>query len=247
MALRRQQAFRGSKEYAASKRRNAAITLQRAARSRATVSRRNIGFPMPMPSTAPQGKLEVKSVQYVRADRNTLCLAVPYHMNNVTQGAGNNQRLGNKYRLTGVMIKGQAFSDAMTGDEDDSIVGYYLVWDRQPNQALAVATDIWTVDAANGLYVHNTGLKVGGRERFKIVGSWRSIIGKKDTNLPRNADINCFHKLPRSCITTQIAGDANGTIDKIVNGALLCVPYGNKETGPTCALRLAAQLFFEEA
>lgn len=247
MALRRQRAFRGSKEYAAGKRRDAALTLQRAARRRASISRRDVGFPMPLPSTAPQGKLEVKSVQYVNASRNALALAVPFHLNIVTQGAGNNQRLGNKYRCTGVMIKGQAYSDPMTGTTDDSIVGYYLVWDKQPNQTLAVASDIWTVDAANGLYVHNTGLKVGGRDRFKIVGSYRTFIGNVDTNLPRNADINCFHKLPRSCIVTQIAGDAAGTVDKIVNGALLVVPYGSKPTGPTAAMNLAAQLFFEEA
>lgn len=247
MALRRQKAFRGSKEYAASKRRNAAVTLQRAARARASVSRRNVGYIMPLPSKAPQGSLEVKSVQYTRASVNTDSSPVPIHVNIITQGAGNNQRLGNKYRITGLQVKGRAFTDTFTGLSDESIMGYYLVWDKQPNQTLASSNQIWTVDTANGLFVWNTGLKVGSRDRFQIVGSYSTLLGRHTTNLPSDAAINRYHKFPRSCVTTQIAGDAAGTIDKIMNGALLVVPYGSKSNGPVGQMQLAMQLFFEEA
>lgn len=247
MSLRRQKAFRGSKEYAASKRRNAAITLQRAARARARTSLRNVAFPMPVPSSAPQGKLEVKTVQYTRAQLNTDAAPAPTHLNIVTQGAGNNQRLGNKYRLTAVHIKGRAATDLMTGATDDSIMGYYLVWDKQPNQTLATAAHIWTEDNANGLYVYNTGLKVGSRDRFQIVGSFRTLLGRVNTNLPSDADINCYHKMPRSCVTTCIAGATAGDISTIMNGALLIVPYGSKVSGPTGWIQFATELFFEEA
>lgn len=247
MALRRQKAFRGSAEYAQNRRRHAATTLQRAARARAGVSRRNVAFPMPLPSTAPQGKLEVKTVQYTRSQLNCDAAPTPVHINIITQGAGNNQRLGNKCRVTGVRIKGRGLTDLMTGATDDSVVGYYLVWDKQPNQTLASAAHIWTEDTANGLYVYNTGLKVGSRDRFQVVGSFRTILGRVNTNLPSDCDINCFHKMPRSCVTTYIAGSAAGEIANIMNGALLIVPYGSKVTAPVPAIQFATELFFEEA
>ena len=244
MPLERGYAFKGKKEYA-ERRKQMALSRQKSARHAARISYRQIGFPIPMPSTAPAGSLETKSVQFTSVSLTPSALPTNItHVNVIAQGPGNNNRIGNKYRLTGVSIKGLAAAN--DGDKKRSILGYYLVWDKQTNKALPSGTEIFTVDDTNGLYTYNTGLKVGSRERFQIVGSYRTIVGGEDDNLPSLRDINMFHKLPKSCVTTSQAGVANGTIGSIVSGSLLLIPFGSR-SADVQTMAVALQVFFEEA
>lgn len=245
MALRRRKAFRGSAEYMADKRRNAAVTLQRAARGRATTSRRMAGFPEPLASTNPQGSLEVKSAQYANVSQTPGALAgTSNHVNAIVQGAGANQRLGNRYRVKAVAVRGQV----SRGSSTNAQVGYYLVWDKQPNQALANADKIFTIDAGNGLYPYNSGLNRGRKHRFQIIAKWFTTVGDTQSNLPQMRPVNNYHKLPASCITSCEQGMTSGSVSNIDTGACILIPFSNAATtGTEPHTHLAWEVYFEEA
>ncbi|AXH79382.1 MAG: coat protein/nuclear export [Circular genetic element sp.] len=245
MSLRRQNAFKGKAGYAASKRRNAAITLQRAARARATTSRRMAGFPEPLASTNPQGSLEVKSAQYANVSQTPSALAgTSNHVNAIVQGAGANNRLGNRYRCKAVAVRGLV----TRGNATSGVVGYYLIWDKQPNQALAAADKIFTIDAANGLYPYNSGLNRGRKHRFQILAKYCVTVGDTQSNLPQMVPVNSYHKLPASCITSCEQGMTSGSISNIDTGALILIPFSNATVaGAEPHTHLAWELYFEEA
>ena len=244
MPLQRGYAFKGKKEYA-DRLKQMAVSRQKSARHAARVSYRQIGFPIPVPSTAPAGSLETKSAQFTPVSLTPAASPTTIsHVNVIAQGAGNNNRIGNKYRLTGVSIKGLAAAN--DGDKKRSVLGYYLVWDKQTNKALPTGSDIFTIDAANNLYTYNTGLRVGSRERFQIVGSYRTMVGGQDDNLPSLRDINMFHKLPKSCVSVSQVGNTSGAITSIVSGSLLLIPFGSRATDVQ-TMQVAWQVFFEEA
>lgn len=242
MPLKRGYAFKGAKEYRA-QRAAQAKGRQQAAR-KARISYHQVGFPIPLPSTAPAQSLETKSVQYTQVTNSmTHSGSAIQHCNVVTQGSGNSQRLGNKYRLTGISIKGRI----QTSTDVRCIAGYYLVWDKQSNKAIPPASDIFTLDTTGGLYIFNTGLKVGSRERFTIVGKYRTTLARTNLDgIPSMRDLDQFHKLPPWCVCTMTAGTTSGAIDTVVSGSLLLIPYSNLDTGLP-VIKNANQLFFEEA
>ena len=110
-------------------------THQRMARKRrfTKVSGRRGGFPHPLPSKVPTGSLETKSIKYANVTYDLLSGGVPTHINSVSQGTGNADRLGYKMRNTAVHVKGH-FQCKQTGPRG-SICGYMLVWDKSPSLA----------------------------------------------------------------------------------------------------------------
>jgi len=242
MPLKRGYAFKGAAEYRAQ--RAADAKKRQSSARKARISYQQVGFPIPLPSTAPALSLESKSVQYTQVTNSMFSDGQSIqHCNVVTQGAGNSQRLGNKYRCTGISIKGRI----ETVVDSRCIAGYYLVWDKQSNKAMPAASDIFTLDGSGSLHIFNTGLKVGGRERFTIVGKYRTTLARTTVdNLPSLRDLDQFHKLPKWCVTTMQAGTTTGAMNTIVSGSLLLIPYSNLGDNPP-QIKNANQLFFEEA
>jgi len=242
MPLTRQNAFSGKAAY--QKRRAATMSRQSSARMARTTSYRQSGFPQPLPSRAPQGALETKSIQYRRivAQPDNLGTTM-YHVNVVAQGTAANQRLGNRFRCTALSVKGTAYEGAIAA----GTTGFYVVWDKAPNGAIPPATDIFAIDSAAGNILPEVGLKPARTHRFTVLGKWGAVgIGDSDSNLPSVIPINKYVKMPKSCICTMERATVSGAIAGTVEGSLLLVPFSNK-TADLPILNLTCELFFEEA
>lgn len=230
-----------------STRKGAAKGRRYRARSSRILGRRG-GFPHPAPSAIPTGSLETKSQKFANTAYDLLAGGVVTHLNSITQGTGNANRLGYKIKNTAVHLKGQ-FSCAQTGPRA-AVCGYYLVWDKSPNLALAATSDVFNINAGAGYDMSNT-FPIDN-DRFVILKSKRRTICNSTANGINTVLVDDFVKLPASCVTGFVKGNTTGGIANTQTGALLLMPYRSvTEAGSTAAdlvtLNVTTELFFAEA
>nr|AGA18293.1 hypothetical protein [uncultured marine virus] len=223
----------------------------KSARTKRSSARRNVitgrrsGFPHPAPSRVPQGALETKSQKFANTEYDLLAGGVATHINSITQGTGNANRIGYKIRNTAVHLKGQ-FSCAQGGPRS-AVAGYYLVWDKSPNLALAATSDVFNINAGAGYDMSNT-FPIDN-DRFVVLKSVRRTL--TNSNAGRNVVlVDDFIKLPATCTTGFVKGNTTGGIANTQTGALLLMPYRSvTETAgdDKVALNVTMELFFAEA
>ncbi len=222
-------------------------------RSRARGSRilgRRGGFPHPAPSQVPTGSLETKSKVYdIYAPGGLTANGYIHHINNISGGNGNAERIGYKVRNTALHIKGQ-FSAPQTNGPRAAVTGYVLVWDKSPNLALPAVSSIFKIDAGAGYDMSNT-FPVDN-DRFVILKSKRRTICNSTDNGVNTVLVDDYIKLPHSCVTGYVKGNASGVIANLQTGGLFLVPYrAVTEAGSTAdnevILRATMELFFAEA
>ena len=221
-------------------------------RSRARGSRiigRRGGFPHPAPSQVPTGSLETKSIKFANITYSLLAGGVVTHINNVDQGTGNADRLGYKMRGNAVHLKG-AFHIAQTGPQQ-SVCGYYLVWDKSPNLTLATPSNVFNINAGAGYDMSNT-FPIDN-DRFVVLKSYRRGI-TRGTGSSSMQLVNDFIKLPKTCVTGFVKGNGSGGIANTQTGALLLMPYrsvltpnANADATDVVTLDLTTEFFFAEA
>jgi len=193
---------------------------------------RRTGYVHPTPSGVPTGSLETKVLRFMARTISPVFQGQVIHINQgIVQGTSSFTRLGHKIRNTGNRIKGHFFAD----DEGPraAIVGYSWVWDKSPNLALPAVSDIFTIDASKGYDMANTLLVDDNSDRFKVLRSVRKTIGKTVTpnvnasfsNEQNVILIDDYLKLPASCVTTYVKGNATGGINNVQTGALYLIPF----------------------
>lgn len=154
------------------------------------------------------------------------------HLDIVPTGTTVNSRDGRKFKNTSVQIRGFATADNTT---ITTIGAMYLVWDKQPNKALAAITDVLDTNNASSF------TKRENSQRFKIIKKWRwSFAGnnltagqQSDTSM---YDIDEYVKLPDDCLAECTTADTTGAIGNRVTGALLLVTTGISPAGTADAL-----------
>ncbi len=206
------------------------------AKGKASKARRSLlagkrtGYVHPVPSSVPTGSLETKVLRFTERSIEPVFQGQVIHINQgIVQGTSSFTRLGHKIRNTGNRIKGHFFADS--NGPRAAIVGYSWVWDKSPNLALPAVSDIFTIDASKGYDMANTLLVDDNSDRFKVLRSVRKTISK--TQAPStgvgNEDnvilIDDYLKLPASCVTTYVKGNATGGIGNVQTGALYLVPF----------------------
>ena len=197
---------------------------------------RRTGYVHPTPSSIPTGSLETKVLRFQARTIEPVFQGQVIHINQgITQGTSSFTRLGHKIRNTGNRIKGHWFADY--GGPRAAIVGYSWVWDKSPNLALPAVSDIFTIDATKGYDMANTLLVDDNSDRFKVLRSVRKVIGKTAyppaagtnaqtfSNEPSVVLVDDYLKLPASCVTTYVKGNATGGIGNVQTGALYLVPF----------------------
>jgi len=142
------------------------------------------------------------------------------HLSIVPQGTTVNSRIGKAFRCTSVSVRGRVVADTTT---TEALAAAYLVWDYQPNKALAAVTDI--LDAANA----NAFPKRENAGRFKIIKKWQyELLG--NTTTPATGQeghaIDDFVKLGSDKNVLCTAADTTGVIGNTIEGALLFVTVG---------------------
>lgn len=164
------------------------------------------------------------------------------HMSIVPQGATVNSRVGRKCELTTFQMRGRVIAGS-TGTICDAAA--YLVWDEQPNKALAAITDILDAATPNGLS------KRENVQRFKIIRKWRWMLVGNQTTPTAGTEaytVDEYVKLPKGCVVVPTTADTTGVISDVITGALLFVTVGSVAAGTTAgAAVLTARTGFRDA
>lgn len=236
------------------------------AKGKASKARRSLlagkrtGYVHPVPSSIPTGSLETKVLRFTNRNIEPTFQGQVIHINQgIVQGTSSFTRLGHKIRNTGNRIKGHFFADA--NGPRAAIVGYSWVWDKSPNLALPAVSDIFTIDATKGYDMANTLLVDDNSDRFKVLRSVRKVISKTEGagntgGFPSTGNaqnvllIDDYLKLPASCVTTYVKGNATGGINNVQTGALYLIPFVKllSDAGTTnVAFSFTQESYFAEA
>ncbi len=154
------------------------------------------------------------------------------HIDVVPQGNTVQSRIGRKYRLTGLQIRGNAQSEATTTVTTGAM---YIIWDRRPCGALAAITDF--LETAHGVSFTNR----DNSSRFKILKKMRwSFAGESDTttgaNPGRMYDVDEYIDLKRHGLVAEATTtDTTGAIGTRESGAILAVTVGITAAGTAAA------------
>lgn len=151
------------------------------------------------------------------------------HISVVPQGSTVNERDGKAFRVTSLMLRG-LFTNNTASVQNEAVI--LVVWDRQPNKALAAITDV--LDSVDSHSMN----KRENASRFVVIRRISEILtGKSDgttvSGYAKNADY--YIKLPRDCICECTGSDTTGEIANRVSGALLFISLGNGGAGDTAA------------
>lgn len=149
------------------------------------------------------------------------------HIDVVPVGSSVNSRDGRKWKNTSFQIRGIAGNDNTATTTQGAL---YLVWDRQPNKALAGVTDI--LDSASS----TSFAKRENAQRFRILKKWRWVFNGNGATAGQQTsgtayDIDDYVRLPDECVAECTTADTTGQIANRVTGALLLVAVGN-QAGP---------------
>jgi len=151
------------------------------------------------------------------------------HLDVIPQGTTVNSRDGRKFSPTAVNIRGWQ-EQGSTAVWNNPVC--LLVWDKQPNKALAAITDV--LDS-----VHPTSQnKRESASRFTIIRRWDTVLtGKNDGSTVDGFAKNFDHyvKLPAGLIAECTPSDTTGAIGNRVSGALLFITLGGRAAGTTAA------------
>ena len=201
---------------------------------KAALAGKRTGYVHPVPSSIPTGSLETKVLRFTNRNINPVYQGQVIHINQgIVQGTSSFTRLGHKIRNTGNRIKGHFFAD--NNGPRCAIVGYSWVWDKSPNLSLPAVSDIFTIDATKGYDMANTLLVDDNSDRFKVLRSVRKVISKTEYGgsaaqqstgtQPNVLLVDDYLKLPASCVTTYVKGNATGGINNVQTGALYLIPF----------------------
>lgn len=151
------------------------------------------------------------------------------HLDIVPVGSTVNSRDGRKFKNTSFQVRGLATADSTTTYTQGAM---YLVWDRQPNKALASITDV--LDSVSSISF----TKRENVQRFKIIKKWRWVFAGNNATPTTPAiiyDIDDYVRLPAECVAECTTADTTGAIGNRVTGALLLVTVGSAAAGTSDA------------
>jgi len=172
----------------------------------------------------PAGDLKFKDVAFFASVFNTT--GAVSHLDVIPTGTTVNTREGKAYQVLSCQIRGNAQSGTTTAVALGAI---YLIWDFQPNKALAAVTDILDTASANSF------IKRENASRFKILMqrhySFTGLLGTPATGNEQFA-VEEFVRIPASSsVATTTVADTTGVIGNRVSGALLMVTVGDTAAG----------------
>lgn len=210
-----------------------AVVIAPTSRRRRTINQRTSGF------VGPSG--DAKYVDYANREYDLNTTGSIQHLSIVAQGSSVNKRDGRAFRVTSVQFRGQAMTGSICISTGCTAM---LVWDKQPNKALAAITDI--LDSAHSWAMN----KRENASRFVVIRRWDWVMqGKGDgTTIPGIVkNFNHYVKLPKDCVCTCTAHDDTGEIGNRITGALLFVTVGNRVAGDADAtLYVTARVNFQD-
>lgn len=202
--------------------------------------------PVPYLPPTPVNKSEIKYIDATSALVPLREIGFVEHMDVIAQGTTVGTRLGQKHRVTGVHIRG---TWRINFDVGSDIVGYMLVWDRQPNESLATPGDI--LDLAGGDSI-NCFPNQDTNGRFIYLGrkAHRAVANQDatqtwwmDNSTWMVDDYWDFTDKNLTATTIRLGG---GTITDRSTGALLIVGMGTQPNASSVSLGCNFRVYFED-
>lgn len=153
------------------------------------------------------------------------------HVSIVPQGATAVARDGRTCEITACHIRGLIQSNSTTTITSGTLL---LVWDQQPNKALAAIDDI-----LDGKKAHLQN-KRENANRFRILMRRDyALIGNTTTagqaTSASGYRVEEYIRLPKGCICVYTTADTTGAIANCIQGALLFVSIGQTAAGNSAA------------
>lgn len=217
-------------------------------------STRSGGFFLPNPSPPP-GRKQINSREKKQRTFNLQSSgasseSAPNHLDIIAQGAGASQRIGQKFKVTGIHIRGEMLFPTENIIRTDT-AGYYLVWDRQPNGAIAVLNDILDTEGTDVTSADAFPL-ASNEARFIILARKSHNFVKQQTQPTAFDDrwtVDHYLQFNRSLIATsknvdELGSTPSGGIGTRSSGALLMLPFGNNTT--ELPFTYSYRLYFED-
>jgi len=170
-----------------------------------------------------------------------------YHLDQIQRGNQLGEALGQKHMVTAIHIRGQwTLPNTQIYDRP----GYYLVWDRQPNEALATPGDILDLsvggaDCSIAFPNQDTGSRfmILAKREHSAVNAQQNEIGRNDNH---QWIVDEYHRLPRGLVATKTLGSASGLIDNRVSGALLLLTFGRNTSVNSNPLNFQFRIYFQD-
>lgn len=158
------------------------------------------------------------------------------HLDPIPIGSAVNQRIGKTWQEINFQFRGRAFAGVGAVLNH---VAIYLIWDRQPNKALATVGDILADPTKETTAFMNRENKA----RFVTIKKWQRVLIGNTQPLAAGVNycgreafvIDKWIKLPEECVANASVGDTTGQIGNRTTGALLLLTIGDKATGNTAA------------
>jgi len=139
------------------------------------------------------------------------------HLSEIPRGTNINSRNGKACRVTSVLIRGHVLGP--TNGTRQQVAGY-LVWDYQPNEAIALITDIF--DTANARSFPNR----ENNERFRILKIFFDNFNTYGGGTAFSVDE--YVRLPEDCNILMTSAGSTGAIGETIQGALYFVTMGTQ-------------------
>lgn len=161
------------------------------------------------------------------------------HISIVPQDNTVNGRTGRAFRCKNVRVRAQISADSTA---QLNTVRCMLVWDYQPNKALASFTDIF--DSATPY----TQPKRENDMRFKVIRDWTYVLCGNATTAVSNTRhyLDAWVKLPRDANVILTNADTTGVIGDVIQGALLFCTVGENGGTADTGLTGTARVNFTE-
>ncbi len=164
-------------------------------------------------------------------------------LNLVAQGDDDNNRIGRQIYCKSIRVIGHFIPQSATATAS-TLARVMLVWDSQPNGALATITQI--LNASTSL----THTNLDNRERFTILrdtftplGSFSNTASQAVSGAPTVACINEYIKLGGQKVTYS---NTTGVIGSVATGALLMVTISDLASGTGYNFNATTRLRFTD-
>lgn len=170
-----------------------------------------------------------------------------FHLDQIDRGTGLGNALGQKHMVTGVHIRGRwALPNAQVSDRP----GYYLVWDSQPNEALAAPGDILDL-TTGGIDCSTAFPNQDNNARFTLLAkrehnAANANVSDDSYNPSMYWFVDEYFRFRKPLVATKTLGDASGQISNRVTGALIMLTFGRNTSVNSNPLNFQFRVYFQD-
>lgn len=192
----------------------------------------------PVPASLPPAKFAKEQKYLDMAPTGQECNPQPgpadlVLLNQIGQGTSVNTRVGMRYQMTGVHIRG-FFEQEGPQNTINSHCGYFLVYDSEPHGTAPTVQEMFNLRYNDMVFAFPNGSEGQKGGRFKYLARKQYLLGNSgsgtnpvemDGSLPGQVIINDY--IPLNKLETQcMRMNTGSSITSIQKGALYVVPFG---------------------